>query len=747
VAEAKIPKDLLEDAPVEVLPPVATAAVELPFTSLPWETFERLVVRLALRQGDVAHAQRFGDRGQEQGGIDIYARTAKRPYVVYQCKQVASLAPSDLTRAIERFLEGEWAEKATEFVYCTSQSTASTQIARAIEKEAERLSARVPSTALTIWGAEKLSELLETEHDLVVRFFGEAWFERFSPAAAARLAQPSPQSVVNDLKAELVSMSAKPLVVTLNWARGSLRESVDRYSSDRPEQFARFVAQVGEGFDAARIRGLIEIPPAWFDDATASDWQFLAEVAEARGEWSAAADASIKSASLTTDDYAKAGHLASAAAAAGVGEDRKRREALLGEARRVFPSHPKVLVIGLDQEAAPGDQLRALADASPDDPRDLALVEGQRTLAYLRLGQIADAERHLAAAQAVLPDSLLTRSMAVCVEVQRGRLAVMEARPLRTMSLADAAEEALKLRDEFLKDRRYGEAARMLMLAADANAVLWRHDRAGRLLRSATAEERAAEDSAEVLGFSALRAMRFRVALEVTEQAPSNEAVTLIRASAQREVGTPAEKERALAALDELVSGTGYEAVHAAYLRLATTIDSDAPWSDEAEVRLNRAGYERQALTAKAYRACWRGQRLELAHEVLGPDADKPWAKTLLFRCSLMQKNHSTIKQAALAVLAAGPSQSVRVDAGQALALCGDFDRAYEVLLQPAEDPNTPTKNRADAYAVLVRIAGREWNKWTLAGELYDEWLALEGHDPRALPWGPMVYRRRGIGR
>jgi hypothetical protein len=397
----------------------------------------------------------------------------------------------------------------------------------------------------------------------------------------------------------------------------------------------------------------------------------------------------------------------------------------------------------MDPSASPSDQLERLGEAVADEPSDRGLIEGQRALAYLRLADMDSARRHLKEAQDALPTSPLPRSLAVCVEVQQGRLDVMNARPLRTVSLSAAASEALELRAQYLSERRFGESARMLMLAADANAMLWRHDRAGRLLREATPEERAAEESPEVLGHSALRAMRFRVALELIEHAPESDTVALIRASAQREVGTAAEKEQALLDLDRLVDEGGAEAVQAAYLRLATTIDSDASWSDAAEAVLNANGYEQQALTAKAYRACWKGERLDAAREVLGEFVEEPWAKRLLFRCSLMQKNRTVIKEAAEDVLASGPSQAVRVDAGQALALCGDLTHAYEVLLQPARDPNTPARTRADAYAVLISIAGREWNKWKLAGDLFDEWLALEGHDPRAVPLAPTVYNRR----
>jgi hypothetical protein len=191
-----IPPELEEPvAEPQVEPPLDPALHDLPFGSLPWERFEKLCLRLAKRENDVEEARRFGVAGQNQSGIDIYARkNGESAYTAYQCRRVAGLTDADLQKAVDDFLEGEWAEKSSEFVFCTSRSAVHTELTREIEQQGERLRARDPAIKYTVWDAEELSYKLRTHSDLVEEFFGRAWLEAFLPQDArasvdARLAE------------------------------------------------------------------------------------------------------------------------------------------------------------------------------------------------------------------------------------------------------------------------------------------------------------------------------------------------------------------------------------------------------------------------------------------------------------------------------------------------------------------------------------------------------------------------------
>src|SRR6266581_2470010 len=71
-----------------VAPPVITTPAELPISDLAWPDFERLCLQLARRESDVLGARLYGTAGQEQQGIDLYARvTGANAYRVYQCKR------------------------------------------------------------------------------------------------------------------------------------------------------------------------------------------------------------------------------------------------------------------------------------------------------------------------------------------------------------------------------------------------------------------------------------------------------------------------------------------------------------------------------------------------------------------------------------------------------------------------------------------------------------------------------------
>src|SRR5688500_6285532 len=57
--------------------PVQSNIQALPFEELTWENFERLCVRLIRREPGVDHARLYGIAGQNQHGIDIFARENK----------------------------------------------------------------------------------------------------------------------------------------------------------------------------------------------------------------------------------------------------------------------------------------------------------------------------------------------------------------------------------------------------------------------------------------------------------------------------------------------------------------------------------------------------------------------------------------------------------------------------------------------------------------------------------------------
>lgn len=159
-------------------PPVVTRAQILPFDQLAWEDFERLCLRLAESEADVEDCRLYGLRGQDQAGIDLYARY--RPdgrYRTYQCKRERRFTASKIRDAVSVFLRGTWADRTATFVLCTQESLTESSRAEEAERQRARLSAR--GVGFETWDAERLSRKLKALPRLVDDFFGRSWVREF----------------------------------------------------------------------------------------------------------------------------------------------------------------------------------------------------------------------------------------------------------------------------------------------------------------------------------------------------------------------------------------------------------------------------------------------------------------------------------------------------------------------------------------------------------------------------------------
>jgi energy-coupling factor transporter ATP-binding protein EcfA2 len=169
----------LETPPVsEIDPPVDTRLQELPLEKLKWEDFERLCLRLVRLEANVEHCQLYGEPGQKQEGIDLYARQKfAEKYRVYQCKRVQGFGPAKIINAASDFLAGEWANKTDTFVLCTTESLRSKERADELENQSTLLRER--GITLLPWDSIELSIKLKSLPKLVDDFFGRGWVAAF----------------------------------------------------------------------------------------------------------------------------------------------------------------------------------------------------------------------------------------------------------------------------------------------------------------------------------------------------------------------------------------------------------------------------------------------------------------------------------------------------------------------------------------------------------------------------------------
>ena len=158
--------------------PVQTNLQLLPFIELTWEHFEQLCLRLVEEHADAEYCQLYGVRGQDQEGIDLFARNKSNgKYAVYQCKRLDKLRASDISKATTRFLKDKWSKKSDEFVFCTSHDTSEKKIADEIVKQQRKLSKK--GIVFVVWQQSSLSSRLKKRPDLVDDFFGRPFVSAF----------------------------------------------------------------------------------------------------------------------------------------------------------------------------------------------------------------------------------------------------------------------------------------------------------------------------------------------------------------------------------------------------------------------------------------------------------------------------------------------------------------------------------------------------------------------------------------
>lgn len=172
-----IPPWLLSPVAREQRPPVRPKAQLLPFGELDPSEFERLCLALAREDGDPDACRLYGERGQAQKGIDLYARLRNGSYATYQCKRYEKVLDSDIRNAVAKFREGDWLAKSERFVFCTSHPTVRTDQNDEIELQTGIL--RADGVAFEVWDAEELSRRLKTRPQVVLDFFGRPWVEEF----------------------------------------------------------------------------------------------------------------------------------------------------------------------------------------------------------------------------------------------------------------------------------------------------------------------------------------------------------------------------------------------------------------------------------------------------------------------------------------------------------------------------------------------------------------------------------------
>jgi hypothetical protein len=523
------------------------------------------------------------------------------------------------------------------------------------------------------------------------------------------------------------ALSPAPAVVLLEDVPEWQRQATKALVETDPKALAWLEGEIGKPAVETRVMDLIGRWPEKLSEGRDELLNLLVREAEALGLWLVATTVWERLADRV-EGAARADRLARAAIDAGVGGDLKRREQLLEAAEALDPKGIRARLERFDDSADPAEQLDFLAGIESEDEKLASLIAAQESLAMLMLADLRGAEEALERAHALDPDSIAVRIARVNLEVQRGRLALLEDKPFLSAQLLDARDRALELRETLLEMGRWEESVRLLMMAADVAGLMRDRDAAASLLELARPEEIAAPDGASVLGDAAMRAGSPALALRFVEGHEGEEDLRRIEASARAEMPGAARVE-AIATLEEMALGEGAEAETAAISRLLLCLlPAGAPWNEEVAAILEGGEYGRHVEKLRVLSLVEENpaKAVEMARELPA----EPWAAEVRLRVAGAADDREAMAAAAAEFLSFAPDASGRLLSAQGLARAGELERAGEVTGAIAEDPNAPPRVRNDAFHVLMKtLADREM--WQEANQTWERWLQLSFADLR----------------
>ena len=499
--------------------------------------------------------------------------------------------------------------------------------------------------------------------------------------------------------------------------------------------------QLGSTDEARNVQRLVDDWPDRLSQGRDELVVALARKAERHARYDLGATVWERLSDRAQERPVRADRLARAAIDARIADQLERERDLLDRADAADPACVRARLQRLDYDGDPRALLDELAKLSSEDQSLQALIELQRCRAQMMTAPLAVAEQTLARARALDPDSLYVRLMSVNLRIQRARIGVRDDVEFSLLESRKAKQDALTLRDELLRLGRHSESVRVLMLAADADAVERDPEKATATLELATRQEIDSDDDG-VLGDAALRAVNSDLALRFCERG-EGAVVRRIRATAALD-GRADEREAGLRTLEALAVADCSEAEMAAAARLLACFEG-APLHEPSAQKLEAGLHARIAHSARAYVHARRGDHLAAEKEI-EPYRKTRWGAEMALRLAAERGNEARLRETARTVLAVGADPFGRFEAGLALARAGELQEAAGVLSGVARSLNAPEKLRSRAFDGLLQVCA-DRNAWDEAKAAWEEWRELlagvSRTDARLSAWQVRVSRRR----
>lgn len=141
------------------------------FSRMNSTTFEQFCWWLLKKDNTLIGCKRLGRSGTAQHGIDIFAYAQEQPEKLsfFECKAWKEFGASNLTEAVDAFLDGNWARMAHKFTLILAQQDIGHALADRWTAETTRM--KQAGIEAELWSAHTLTMKVQFYPDILTKFF------------------------------------------------------------------------------------------------------------------------------------------------------------------------------------------------------------------------------------------------------------------------------------------------------------------------------------------------------------------------------------------------------------------------------------------------------------------------------------------------------------------------------------------------------------------------------------------------
>ena len=421
------------------------------------------------------------------------------------------------------------------------------------------------------------------------------------------------------------------------------------------------------------------------------------------------------------DDHARARQLVRAASMAQLHSGEERFRQLLEEARRLASDHPGLAIAEARSSRDGQWMLDRLADVTPENDHERALLHVTRAQARLALGDENLAAEELDEARSADPTSISVREFASILPVVVAQRRTARGEQVDRGVLARAAQGFESLRPGLERQARWDESAQLAARAAEAFALAEDFAKAAGVLGSVKRAEQLGFEARTDLARTALITRRPELVYDFIDESDTQPEARLLRADAQVLGEDPEVRRQAVETLIELLAEEDEEVRRTAAFALlaAAAIEEDVDWNEEAAATL-AAVHPVNVAVFRAEHLRLRGEPEE-AENVLLPHAAEKQALRLLRDYAAQSGEWDKAQDRSRSLMRDRPSARDRLTNAEIMRRAEGNDSAKAEFLAVARDASVHDDLRNRAFGVVMEMVGENRN-YTAIRELAGEW-------------------------